>query len=121
MSTARSARVKVTSRMASSPCPSRSSQAGRSRARTGPKRTLKPQPRVTSRAVTPGAASCGRISRRWLTTSASRLRRTTSQTSLAEKVPLPAAHQTFMPRVSVTSSQASIPLTLKRRLSKESL
>jgi hypothetical protein len=44
-----------------------------------------------------------------------------SQTSPAEKVPLPAAHQTLMPRVSATKSQAPIPLTLKRRLSKESL
>ena len=92
-----------------------------SRTRTGPYTTEKPHPFRTSWGATPGAPSCGRMSLRWLTTSASRVSVTLRITSSVPKVPSPAAHQTLIPRVSRTRIQASSPAASRRTTSKVNL
>ncbi|OGS25229.1 MAG: hypothetical protein A3J70_05645 [Elusimicrobia bacterium RIFCSPHIGHO2_02_FULL_61_10] len=58
---------------------------------------------------------------RWFTSFSRPLSLMERASSSVPKVPLPAAHQTFIPLVSSTSSQALIPFRFVRRASKLSL
>ena len=105
-STRRSDTVKVTRRIDSSAFFPASKNCFMSFARIGPHITLNPHPFFTSIADTPVAESWGRISSLWFTILSRPETFTLFITSSVEKRLFPAAHHTFIPRVSSTRIQA---------------